>query len=145
MMTTALWTVVAFAAWTLLIMGFGVGTRRWYAILLGGADLTSFPGDTPHGDPAYRRVVRAHANCIENLPVYAAIVLSAEALHIAPPQMDTLAIGVIVCRIVQSSIHMLLPETNRTVAVRFSFFFAQYMIMAWMIVSMATLALVRAG
>jgi len=144
-MATALWTVIAFAAWTLLIMGFGIGTRRWYSILFGRAELTSFPGDTPHGDVAYRRVVRAHANCIENLPVYAAIVLSAEALSVVPAYMDALAVGVIACRIVQSSIHMLLPETNRTVAVRFSFFFAQYAAMSWMIVSIAALGIARAG
>jgi uncharacterized MAPEG superfamily protein len=144
-MTTPLWTLLAFAGWTLLVLMAGVGTRRWYLILSGRAVLTNFPGDTPHGNIAYRRAVRAHANCVENLPVYAAIVLSAEVAQLVPVQMDMLALIVIMCRIVQSSIHMLLPETNMTVGVRFSFFFAQVAAMIWMIASIASLAVARAG
>jgi uncharacterized MAPEG superfamily protein len=117
--------------------------RRWYLILSRRADLTSFPGDTPHGSDAYRRATRAHANCVENLPVYGAIVLTAEAVHLVPQNMDVAAIIFILCRVVQSSIHMLLPETNATVAMRFTFFFAQVAAMFWMIVAIASLASAR--
>jgi len=144
-MSTALWTVIAFAAWTLAVLMFGVGTRRFYLIFSHQAALTSFPGDTAHGNPAYRRAMRAHANCVENLPVYAAIVLSAETARLVPPYMDALALAVIVCRITQSCIHMLMPETNSTIAVRFSFFLAQVAAMIWMIISIASLGLARAG
>jgi uncharacterized MAPEG superfamily protein len=144
-MTTPLWTLVAFAGWTLFVLMFGVGTRRWYLILSSQAALTSFAADTPHGSPAYRRAVRAHANCVENLPVYAAIVLSAETARLVPPHMDMLALAVIVCRIAQSSVHILLPETNRTIAFRFSFFFVQIVAMIWMMVSVASLAIARSG
>ena len=143
-MTTAQWTVIAFAAWTLFVLMFGVGTRRWYLILSREAALTSFPGDIAHGSTAYRRAMRAHANCVENLPVYAAIVLLAEAARLVPPHMDTLALAFIVCRIAQSSIHMLLPETNSTVAARFAFFLAQIVAMAWMMFSIASLGFARA-
>jgi uncharacterized MAPEG superfamily protein len=138
-MTTALWTVVAFAAWTLIVLMFGVGTRRWYLIFSRQAALTSFPADMPHGSDAYRRAMRAHANCVENLPVYAAIVLRAETAHFLPSHMEMLALGFIACRVTQSCIHMLLPETNSTVAVRFTFFFAQIVAMVWMIISIASL------
>lgn len=144
-MTTALWTVIAFASWTLSVLMFGVGTRRWYLILSHRAALTSFPADMAHGNTAYRRAMRAHANCVENLPVYAAIVLSAEAARLVPLHMDTLALAVIACRITQSCIHMLLPETNSTIAVRFSFFFAQVAAMIWMIISIASLGIARVG
>jgi uncharacterized MAPEG superfamily protein len=144
-MTTAPWTVVSFAAWTLLVLMFGVGTQCWYLILSRGAALTSFPADTPHGSTAYRRAMRAHANCVENLPVYAAIVLSAEAARLAPLHMDVAAVAFIMCRIAQSCIHMLLPETNATIAVRFSFFFAQIVAMSWMILSIASLGIARSG
>ena len=140
-MTTPLWTLVAFAGWTLFVLMFGVGTRRWYLILSSQAALTSFAADIPHGSPAYRRAMRAHANCVENLPVYAAIVLSAETARLVPLHMDTLALAVILCRIAQSSVHMLLPETNRTVALRFTFFFVQIVAMIWMIVSIASLGI----
>ena len=58
-MTLPLWMLLAFGCWTLLVMVVLVGMRRWSLILAGRAALTSFPGDTPHGDPAYRRAVRA--------------------------------------------------------------------------------------
>lgn len=140
-MTTALWTVVAFAAWTLIVLMFGVGTPRWYLIFSRRAALTSFPADMPHGSDAYRRAMRAHANCVENLPVYAAIVLSAKAAQLLPPHMEMLAFGFIACRVAQSCIHMLLPETNSTVAVRFTLFFAQIVAMVWMIISIASLGI----
>ncbi len=135
-MSPALISVIAFAAWTLTVLLAGVGTRRWYLILSGRAPITSFPADTPHGCAAYRRSMRAHANCVENLPVYASIVFASEIAHIVPAHMTALAIAFISSRIVQSSVHMLLPETNATVAIRFGFFFAQVAIMLWMIVGM---------
>ena len=140
-MTTPQWTVIAFAAWTLLILLFGIGMRRLHLIFSGEAAFTSFPGDTVHGGTAYRRAVRAHANCVENLPVYAAIVLVAETARLQPSHMDVLALCFIICRIVQSSIHILLPETNSTVAIRFTFFSVQVVAMIWMMTSMASLGL----
>jgi uncharacterized MAPEG superfamily protein len=140
-MTTPQWTVLAFAAWTLIVLMVGVGTRRWYLILSGEAPIASFPADTPHGSAAYRRAMRAHANCVENLPVYTAIVLVAEMARLVPTHMDTLALAVLACRILQSSIHVLLPETNSTVAVRFAFFFAQVAAMTWMIIGIMSLAI----
>ncbi len=142
-MTTALWTLVAFAAWTLFVLMFGVGIRRWYLIFSCEAALTSFPGDMAHGSAAYRRATRAHANCVENLPVYAAIVLAAQTARLVPVHMDVLALAVILCRIAQSGIHMLLPETNSTIALRFTFFFAQIIAMIWMMLSMVSLGIGR--
>lgn len=55
---------LAFAMWTITILMLGVGIHRWSLILAGKAELKSFPGDEPHGPPLYRRIVRAHANCI---------------------------------------------------------------------------------
>ena len=136
-MSPALISVIAFSAWTLIVLLAGVGTRRWYLIISRKAALTSFPADTPHGCAAYRRAMRAHANCVENLPVYASIVFTSEIAHIVPAHMTALAIAFIFSRIAQSSVHMILPETNATVAIRFGFFFAQVAIMLWMIVGMA--------
>ena len=128
-MSLPLWMLLAFAGWTLLVLLAGVGVRRWLLIFAGRAALVSFPGDTPHGSEAYRRATRAHANCIENLPIFGAIVLTAAAADLTPPHMDALAVATMAGRIVQTSIHMLLPETNATVAVRFSFFLLQVLAM----------------
>lgn len=138
-MSPALISVIAFAAWTLIVLFAGVGTRRWYLILSGRAPITSFPADTPHGCAAYRRAMRAHANCVENLPVYASIVFASEITHVVPAHMTEAAIAFIASRIAQSSVHMVLPETNATVAIRFGFYLAQVLITFWMIAAMALL------
>jgi len=128
-MSLPLWMLLAFAGWTLLVLLAGVGVRRWLLIFAGQAALTSFPGDTLHGSEAYQRATRAHANCIENLPVFGAIVLTAAVANLTPPHMGALAVATMAGRIVQTSIHMLLPETNKTIAVRFSFFLLQVLTM----------------
>ena len=128
-MSLSLWMLLAFAGWTLLVLLLGVGVYRWTLIFSGRAVLTSFPGDTPHGAPIYRRATRAHANCIENLPVFAAIILVASAAGLTPPHMGQLAVAVVVSRVIQTSIHVLFPESNLTVGFRFSFFTVQALAM----------------
>jgi uncharacterized MAPEG superfamily protein len=130
--------LLAFACWTLLVLLVGVGIRRWLLIFQGQAALTSFPGDTPHGSQAYRRAMRAHANCIENLPVFSAIVLVGAFAQRLTPTTDMLAIVFMAARVAQTSIHMALPETNATIAVRFSFFLIQIVAMIAMAVQIAT-------
>jgi len=140
-MTLPLWMLISFAGWTLLVLLAGVGIRRWSLILAGKAALTNFPGDVPHGSVAYRRATRAHANCVENLPVFSAIVLTASVAHIAPVQMGPLTIATMVARIFQSSIHMLFPETNFSIGLRFSFFLIQVVAMIAMSILIVTVAL----
>jgi len=133
-MSLSLWMLLAFASWTLLVLLVGVGVYRWRLILTGQAMLTSFPGDTPHGAAAYRRATRAHANCIENLPVFGAIILTAAAAGLSPPQMGPLAVATVAARVVQTSIHMGLPESNVTIGFRFSFYTVQALAMIAMTV-----------
>lgn len=137
-MSLSLWMLLAFACWTLLVLLVGVGIRRWLLIFQGQAALTSFPGDTPHGSQAYRQAMRAHANCVENLPVFGAIVLVGAFAQRLTPTMDMLAVAFMAARVAQTSIHMALPETNATIAVRFSFFLIQIVAMSAMAVQIAT-------
>lgn len=136
-MTTPLWVLLAFAVWTIAVLLAGIGVRRWTQILTGTAQLTNFPADMPHGSAAYRRAMRAHANCIENLPVYGAVALAAYAAHVTTPIVDTLAITFIVARVCQSLVHTSLVETNTTVLIRFVFFFTQLVAMMWMAAEVA--------
>jgi uncharacterized MAPEG superfamily protein len=131
-MTTPLWVLLAFAVWTLAVLMIGIGIRRWFLILTARAQLVDFPADVAHGSPAYRRAMRAHANCVENLPVYGAITLAAFAAQVATPAMDTLALTFIVARICQTLVHTALAETNATVLIRFLFFLTQIVVMLWM-------------
>jgi len=121
--------LLGFAGWTLLVLLAGVGARRWELICRGDAALTSFPADIPHGSDAYRRAVRAHANCLENLPVFGALVLIAAAAGLHSHDMDVLAVIVMAARIAQTSIHVCFAERNATVALRFAFFLLQVVAM----------------
>jgi uncharacterized MAPEG superfamily protein len=131
-MTTPLWVLLAFAVWTLLVLLAGVGVHRWTRILSGRAELIDFPGGVVEGTPLYRRVTRAHANCVENLPVYAAIALTAAIAGVDTPRLDQLAIVFLVARICQTLVHTLFRESNVTIGIRFSFFTIQVAVMLWM-------------
>ena len=138
-MNLPLWMLLAFSAWTLGLMGM-IGLHRWGRIFGGRAELISFPGDRPHGEEAYQRVVRAHANCIENLPVFGALVLVAMVAGLDAPQLGPLSVVVMAARVPQSLVHMIWPISNRTVAVRFSFFLVQFLAMIVMAVLIALAA-----
>lgn len=130
-MSIPVWAVLAFATWTIAILMLGVGMYRWSLILTGKAELKSFPGDEPHGSPLYRRVVRAHANCIENLPVFAAIVLAEQAAGVHSTTLDVLSVGVVAARVGQTSAH-LASGSNAAIAVRFTFLCVQLAAFVWM-------------
>jgi uncharacterized MAPEG superfamily protein len=131
-MTTPLWVLLAFALWTLLVLIAGVGVHRWTQILARKAELTDFPGGVAEGAPVYRRAVRAHANCVENLPVYAAIAIIAAIAGVDTPGLDRLAVVFLAARIGQTLTHMLFRETNRTIGIRFGFFTVQVIALIWM-------------
>jgi uncharacterized MAPEG superfamily protein len=139
-MSLPLWMLLAFAGWTLLVLLGGVGVRRWWLICRGEAALTSFPADAAHGSAGYRRAMRAHANCLENLPVFGAVVLVAAAAGLRSRQMDALAVLTVAARMVQTSVHVLLPERNATVALRFTFFLLQVAAMLAMVFLIASSA-----
>ena len=66
-MTIPVLVLLAFAAWTLLTLFGSVGVYRWSRILTGRASIAR--ADLPQGSEWYQRAVRAHMNCVENLPV----------------------------------------------------------------------------
>jgi uncharacterized MAPEG superfamily protein len=138
--TTPVLALLGFAVWTLLVLFGSVGVYRWSRILFAGARLTDFPADAPEGADWYKRAMRAHANCVENLPVFAAIVVAIVATGVASPALDALALVVVAARVCQSLVHVALPQTQPVIAVRFVFFFAQAMAM----LAMAVLVFVRA-
>jgi len=139
-MAVPVWMLLAFAVWTVIVLMVGVGLHRWSRILTGRAELKSFPGDEPHGPPFYRRAMRAHANCIENLPVFAAIVIAAVSSGARSPLLDGLAVAVVVARILQTAVHWS-SGANTAVAIRFSFFAVQLAAFLWMAAEVALHAL----
>jgi uncharacterized MAPEG superfamily protein len=124
-MTIPQWTLLGFAAWTLLLLMATVGVYRWGNILFAKAAIASFRHDAPDGAGWYQRGTRAHANCIENLPVFGAIVYLVSVIGLQGPVIDALCSAVLAARIVQSCVHILHVQTNAFVAVRFSFYSVQ--------------------
>ena len=131
-MSLSLWMLLGFAGWTVLVLVAGIGTRRLGLVFTGEAGMASFPADVPNGSSGYRRAMRAHANCVENLPIFGAVVLTANAVGLRSAEIDGLAVIVLSARVVQSLIHMGLTERDGTVTVRFTFFMIQLAAMIWM-------------
>jgi uncharacterized MAPEG superfamily protein len=136
-MPVPIWALLGFAVWTLLVLTVGIGVRRWSLILSGRALITDFPADTVHGSAAYRRAMRAHANCVENLPVYGAVAIAAVIAQVSSSLVDVLAVTVLVARVCQSLVHLSWTETKVTVFVRFTFFAIQLIAMLWMAAEVA--------
>ena len=124
-MTTPVYALLAFATWTYLLLLATVGWYRWSRILTGKAPISSFKATNPEGSDWYLRAMRAHANCVENLPVFGAVVFAVYAAEVSTAGINTLAVIVPLARIGQTLAHVAFAETNTTVSVRFAFFFTQ--------------------
>ena len=124
-MTMPIWMLLGFAAWTVLLLLFTVGIYRWSRILTGRVPIRDFRADNVEGEEWYRRAMRAHANCIENLPVFGAIVFALYVSGVAGPVVNYLSVAILVARIAQSLVHVCFEQTNTVAALRFSFFFLQ--------------------
>lgn len=128
---TPLQALLGFTGWTLLL----VATVLLYRGLrfVTGTPITNWPrGAKPATDPAFmRRLEDAHANCLENLPAFAVVVLAAAALDktalIAP-----LAAWVLYARLGQSLAH-LLGTSGPLVLLRATFWSAQLGLFFWML------------
>jgi uncharacterized MAPEG superfamily protein len=124
-MTIPQWTLLGFAAWTLLLLMATVGVYRWGNILLAKARIASFRSDQLEGAGWYQRGTRAHVNCIENLPVFGVIVYVISTIGLQGPAVDALCIAVLAARVVQSTVHVSHVQTDAFVSVRFSFYSVQ--------------------
>jgi uncharacterized MAPEG superfamily protein len=133
-MTLPLLTLLGFATWTLLLLAATVGVHRWRLILTKRAPINGFPPDAPVGPGWYQRATRAHLNCIENLPVYGAIVLVGTLTGCQSPELDALSVAVLGARICQTMVHVSFVQTERAVTYRFSLFTVQLLAMLWMVV-----------
>lgn len=90
----------------------------------------------------YQRAMRAHANCIENLTVFGAIVLALSVSGVGSSAINFLSISVLFARVMQSLIHVCFEQTNTVVSVRFTFFSVQlvsFLVLIVMIVSLTGL------
>ena len=132
-MTTPIWMLLGFAAWTILLLAATIGVYRWALIFAGRMPINGFRAEQPEGADWYKRAMRAHANCIENLPVFGAIVFALHVSGAGGPLVDYASTGVLAARVMQSLVHVCLPQTSPVVAARFSFLMVQLVCFATLI------------
>lgn len=131
-MSIPVWVLLGFAGWTLALLVGTVGVYRWRRILSGQATISEWRADRAQGSERYRRAMRAHMNCVENLPVYAAIVIAASVAGVQSPWLDGLAVLLLAARVAQSTIHVAFEPTEVSSAMRFTLFAIQVVCMVWM-------------
>jgi uncharacterized MAPEG superfamily protein len=122
-------SLLGFAVWTIVVPLGAIGAYRLSRVVRGTASMNAFRSDAVTGADWYRRAMRAHANCVENLPVFCTIIVLATILGVKSRHQDVLAATVLGARVVQSTVHMGWVETARAVTVRFTAFFIQVMCM----------------
>ena len=132
-MTLAVWMLLGFASWTMLLLLTTVGVYRWSRILSGRSQICEFRGDEIEGADWYKRAARAHANCIENLPVFGAIVFALYVGQVSSTIVDGLVVLILIARIAQSLVHVCFVQSNFIATLRFIFFFTQIMSFLWLI------------
>lgn len=130
-----LWCLLAFAAWTLIVLGFTIGVHRWSHILTGRANFATYGEYKIEGTGFYERGMRAHANCVENLPIFGAIVLVIVATGMHGRALDILALVVICVRAPHTFVHVAFDQGNNVVVgFRSILYIIQYMAMCAMVV-----------
>jgi uncharacterized MAPEG superfamily protein len=126
------WALLGFAVWTILLLLGTVGVYRWSRILTGRVPIREFRADRIEGEEWYKRAMRAHSNCLENLPVFGAIVLALYASGIDTAAVGAVCVLILAARVAQSVIHVGLDQTNTVVSVRFGFFLVQIAGFLWL-------------
>lgn len=135
-MTPSICALLGFAALTLLLP-FIVVNARTLEIVTGKNPVNAWGRDmdTPR-PPLILRLEHAHANCVENLVVFGAIVLGAAALG-KSAVIDPLALYVLYARAGQVVTHAI-STSQVAVLIRATFYVIQVLLMGWMLFSLLT-------
>jgi uncharacterized MAPEG superfamily protein len=131
-MSVPVWVLLGFAAWTLASLVATVGVYRWRRILTGRASLSEWRADQPRGDERYKRAMRAHRNCLENLPLYTVLVVALIVTGVGGVVIDRLALTILVARVCHTIVHVGFEQTDLVAGVRFAFFLIQVLCMVAM-------------
>lgn len=125
-MSSSLLALTGFVAWTILLLLIMAGLRV-SLVLAGKKQAHEFAPDGADVSPFSNRLCRAHANCLETLPLFAALVLVA---HVSGQGAitDPLAMWFLAARVGQTTSH-LIAASHLWAQVRFAFFLAQVVIM----------------
>jgi uncharacterized MAPEG superfamily protein len=103
-MTTSALVLTLFLAWTLLLLVV-MEVLRSYLVVTGRVRSNGFAPDNAGLSPFMQRLARAHANCIESLPVFGGLLLVALVTD-RTGVTDALAPWLLGARVIQSGIHL---------------------------------------
>lgn len=122
MITHSTIALTGFITWALLLLVL-MEVMRTQLVLRGKVPANGFTPDNANLSPFMQRLARAHANCVESLPVFGGLLLVAIATgHTSIT--DPLAYLFLACRVFQSLVH-LTSLSATAVTVRFTAFAAQ--------------------
>lgn len=128
---TGMTALLLFTAWTLALMLIYVGYRVSLVLAMRKPANSWMRGTATDDPPFITRAHHAHLNCVENLPVFAAIVLAAAALG-RSEVVDPVAAFVLYARVAQSAVH-LIGTSHWLVFVRANLYLVQAGLFAYMI------------
>ena len=120
--------LTGFIAWTLALLLLMEVIRSWL-VSSGQVKANAFAVDNAGLSPFMQRLARAHANCLEGLPIFGGLMLVALVTG-RSAVTDPLAMVLLGARIVQSCIH-LASLSPTAVTLRFSAFAVQMGIGVW--------------
>ena len=131
---TATMALIGFAAWTLFLV---VLVVSWRVVeVLRGKAANSWGRGAAIASPSFvTRADHAHMNSLENLPIFAAIVLGGSLLG-KMAVVDAVACWILLARVAQSVTH-LIGTSHWLVLIRATFFGIQVALFAWLLWSLA--------
>ncbi|MFN0183332.1 MAG: MAPEG family protein [Aquabacterium sp.] len=133
-MSSTLTALLGFLAWTLFLLTL-MEVLRARLVLVGQVAANGFNPENSNLSPFMQRLARAHANCLEGLPLFGGILLLA-AVAGRTAITDPLAYGLLAARVVQSCIH-LASTSVLAVNARFAAFAVQVGIAVYWVVTLA--------
>lgn len=137
-MTATLAALTGFVAWSLALLVLMEAIRSWLVITK-AVPANGFRPDNSNLSPFMQRLARAHANCLEGLPIFGGLMLVAVVAG-QSAVTDPLAYVLLAARVLQSTIHLLSVSAS-AVTLRFTAFALQMGIgVYWAALLLATAA-----
>ena len=136
-MSPTLSALTGFIAWSLALLVL-MELIRCKLVLTREVPANGFTPDNARLSPFMQRLARAHANCVEGLPIFGGLLLVALVSERAAVT-DPLAHAFLAARVLQSLVH-LASVSAAAVTLRFSFFAVQLVIgiiWAWSLLAAA--------
>ncbi|SDF32128.1 MAPEG family protein [Bradyrhizobium brasilense] len=124
-MSSTAYALMGFVAWTLFLLVL-MEAIRTYLVITGSVAANGFTPDNAGLSPFMGRLARAHANCIEGLPLFGGL-LAIAIMTSRASVTDRMALWFLGARILQSIIH-LISTSPMAVSLRFTAFAVQMVI-----------------